>query len=139
MAKNIIPNPAIEAMLLCDNVITEEGTRKKSLIGVFENISTFELPCSHYQLSVYVKFTDACGKYDFNLELVNLRKNKIIGKGRLPKPLNVPDKNRSYQLVFNLIGLVFPNEGKYEFRIFANDKYFGQKRFYVRKIEKPNK
>ncbi|MFH1777349.1 MAG: hypothetical protein ABH952_07325, partial [Candidatus Omnitrophota bacterium] len=74
---NIVPK--INAMLLCDGIITEAGTNKKSLIGIFENISTQTFPCQHSQLSVYIKFTSAQGKYHFRLELVNISKNVIIG------------------------------------------------------------
>ncbi|MFH1505105.1 MAG: hypothetical protein ABIH08_06965 [Candidatus Omnitrophota bacterium] len=123
-------HPKLNAMLLCDSIITEAGTNKKSLIGIFENIATEKFPCKHFQLSVYIKFTSAQGKYTFRLELVNLANNAIIGKGEIPE-LNIPDKLGSYELAFNLLGLKFDQEGKYDFRIFADDKFFGNKAFSV--------
>lgn len=124
--------PVINAMLLCDIIITEAGSNKKSLIGIFENIYAGVFPCRHYQLSVYVKFTSAQGKYNFRLELVDLTGNQTIGRGEVPQ-LEVSDKLGSYELAFNLIGLEFKHDGKYEFRIFADDKMFGQKTFNVMK------
>jgi len=131
---NIVPK--INAMLLCDSVITEVGTNKKSLIGIFENIYAQNFPCRHYHLSVYIKFTSAQGKYHFRLELVDISNDKIIGKGEIPE-LNVPDKLGSYELAFNLMGLQFDHEDKYEFRIFADDKIFGNKVFSVIKTPQP--
>lgn len=125
---NIVP--IIKAILLCDCIITEAGSNKKSLIGVFENILVQQFPCRHYQLSVYINFTSAQGKYKFRLELVDLNDNKIIGEGILHE-LNIPDQLGFYELVFNLRGLKFDHEGKYEFRIFADDKMFGNKTFNV--------
>lgn len=125
---NIIPK--INAMLLCDSVITEIGTNKKSLIGIFENIYAPAFPCNHYHLSVYIKFTSAQGKYHFKLELVDISNDKIIGKGEIPG-LNVSDKLGSYELAFNLMGLKFGHEGKYEFRIFADNKFLDSKIFNV--------
>lgn len=122
--------PSKEAMLVCDQIITEAGTNKKTLVGIFEQIYTQKLPCTHPNLSVYIKFTAALGSYQFRLELVDLQTNSVIGKGELPAQ-NIEDKLASYELVFNLRNLKFMNRGKYEFRIFADDELFGTKTFHV--------
>ena len=127
--------PKLDAMLICDSIITEAGTNKKSLIGVFDNIGTPTFPCKHHMLSVYVKFTDAQGKYDFKLDLIDLQTSKVIGEG-IVQGLEVSDRLASSELAFNLLGLTFPNEGKYQFRIFANNQFFGSKTFNVISINK---
>ncbi|HCM42032.1 MAG TPA: hypothetical protein PLY88_04700 [Candidatus Omnitrophota bacterium] len=134
---SIIPVPKANAMLICDYVITERGTNKKSLIGVFENIGAVQFPCTHYQLSVYIKLTDAQGKYRFRLELTDLQNDATIGKSEMPEPIQIANPLITHELVFNLRGLRFPHAGEYEFRIFANDHIFGQKSFIVNEI-KPN-
>lgn len=128
------PLPRLNAMLICDQVITEVGTNKKSLIGVFEIINVRDFPCMHPFLAVYVKLTDAKGEYKFKLELVDLKENLIIGRGEMIKPIKIEDPRKTYELVFNLNGLLFEHEGEYEFRLFANNKIFGQKTFLVRKV-----
>jgi len=70
-----LPVPKANAMLICDSVITDKGTNKKSLIGVFEHINAFKFPCVHHSLAVYIKLTDARGKYRFRLELIDLQNN----------------------------------------------------------------
>ena len=122
--------PSKEAMLVCDQIITEAGTNKKTLVGIFEQIYTPKLPCTHSNLSVYIKFTAALGTYQFRLELVDLHTNTVIGNGTLPNQ-TIEDKLTSYELVFNLRNLKFTNLGKYEFRIFADDELFGTKTFHV--------
>lgn len=126
--------PVVNAMLVCDKVITEAGTNKKSLIGVFENINAYKFPCIHHFLTVYVKLTDANGRYTFCLELVDLERNVIIGKGEMPKEVEIDNPLTIHDLVFNLSSLKFEHPGKYEFRIFANDEVFGQKTFFVNKV-----
>ena len=123
--------PSKEAMLICDQIITEVGTNKKSLIGIFEHIAARKLPFRHENLSVYVKFTGALGEYQFKLELVDLTTGEPIGRGTIDNPITINDKLMSYELVFNLRGLVFKNAGKYEFRMSANDEVFGIKTFSV--------
>lgn len=133
----MIAVPKANAMLICDYVITERGTNKKSLIGVFENIGAVQFPCTHFQLSVYIKLTDAQGQYRFRLELVDLKTDTITGKSEMPDTIQIPNPLITHELVFNLRGLRFPRAGEYEFRIFANDRIFGQKSFIVNEI-KPN-
>ena len=130
------PNPKVNAMLICDKTITEVGTNKKSLIGIFENINAYNFPCTHPFLSVYIKLTDANGRYKFSLELVDLENHKPIGRGELPKPVDIKDPLITRDLVFNLAALKFSHPGKYEFRIFANDRICGQKTFLVNKAKK---
>jgi hypothetical protein len=125
------PTPKTNAMLICDYVITERGTNKKSLIGVFENIGATTFPCTHFALSVYIKLTDAQGDYRFRLELMDLQSDVLIGKSEMPEEVRVPSPLDAHELVFNLRGVRFMHAGKYEFRIFANDKIFGQKKLVV--------
>lgn len=127
----ILPVPKANAMLICDYVITERGTNKKSLIGVFENIGAATFPCTHFAMSVYIKLTDAQGNYRFRLELIDLQSDTLIGKSEMPEEVHVPSPLSAHELVFNLRGVRFMHAGEYEFRIFANDKIFGQKKFIV--------
>lgn len=120
--------PTKEAMLLCDSIITEVGTGKKSLIGIFEDINAAQYPFEHHRLSVYLKFTSAQGKYVFRLELIDLKDNLVIGKANTPE-LDVPNKLDSYELVFNLENLRFQHPGKYEFEVYAGDTPFANKTF----------
>jgi hypothetical protein len=133
--QQVTPVPKTNAMLICDYVITERGTNKKSLIGVFENIGAVQFPCTHYQLSVYIKLTEAQGGYRFRLELVDLKNDTMIGKSQMPEPIQISNPLMTHELVFNLRGLRFPHAGEYEFRIFANDRIFGQKTFIVNEIK----
>ena len=126
--------PSIKAMLICDRVITEVVTNKKSLIGIFENIMSAKFPCIHHSLSVYINFTDALGKYDFKLELVDVEENKILNAAEI-KGINIEDKLSTSELAFNLQGLSFPHPGKYEFRIYANGKFFSAKSFTIIQVE----
>lgn len=128
--------PSLKAMLICDNIITEQGTGKKTLIGIFEKIHSFKFPCIHHNLSVYANFTDALGQYNFRLELYDVGKEQVLAKAEI-KDASIPDKLGTSELAFNLKGLVFSHPGKYEFRIFANDRLFGMKSFFVEQARIP--
>ena len=118
-------------MLICDYVITEHETGKKSLVGIFETISADQFPVVHHALSVYVKLTEANGNYRFQLDLVDLQNNQVLTKCEIPNELKITNPLKSSELVFNLHGLKFPHAGEYEFQIFSNGRIFGQKTFLV--------
>ena len=133
--KMTAPAPLIKAILICDHIITEAGSNKKSLIGVFENITAPRFPYLHQLMSVYIKLTDAAGEYKMRIELVDLRENKVIGKGEVPS-ITFSDKLMHYELTFNFAGLRLNHRGKYEFRIYANDEFLDSKDFNVLQAKK---
>ena len=77
--------PVVKAFLVCDYVIHEQETNKKSCIGIFHQIRGGPFPCRHGQLSIYANITEAEGDYVFELLLVNLKDGNVLGSGSTPK------------------------------------------------------
>ena len=71
----------IHAFLICEKVITEVGTKKKTLVGVFDIITAPRFPCMHNELWVYVNIGDILAEQKIKLELIYMDENKIIGEG----------------------------------------------------------
>ncbi len=122
--------PILKAMLLCDLTIVEEGTHKRSLIGLFDRISAAQFPTVHNAMSVYVQFREIEGTFDFLLELFDLQEGKPLNRAPI-QGCAIQDRSRDHELVFNLMAVKFEHEGDYEFRIYVNDVIFGQKSFKV--------
>ena len=122
--------PILKAMLLCDQTIVEEGTHKRTLIGLFDRIKGTEFPTTHPSMSIYVQFREIEGTFDFVLELFDLDQEKPMNRAMI-KEFRVQDKSRDCELVFNLMSVKFDHPGDYEFRIYVNDYIFGQKSFKV--------
>jgi hypothetical protein len=122
--------PILKAMLLCDQTLVEEGSHKRSLIGLFDRVKTSQLPTTHPSMSVYVQFREIEGMFDFTLELFDLVEGKTLHKAMV-KNFKVQERSRDCELVFNLMALRFEHAGDYEFRIYVNDMIFGQKSFQV--------
>ena len=121
--------PNSNAFLVCDHIITEVGTNKRTIVGVFEVIFAQEFPHTH-GIGLYYKFTDASGDYVFRFDLVDLDQNKVIGSIPTNK-LTVQDPLQAYELVIAQIGTSFPHPGRYEFQVYANDQICGQKTLTV--------
>ncbi len=124
------PKPILKAMILCDQTMVEEGTRKRTLIGLFDRIKSPKLPITHPSLSVYVQFREVEGVFNFTLELYDIQADKTLHKA-VVQDFKVLDRSRDCELVFNIHAVKFDHHGEYEFRIYVNDIIFGQKSFQV--------
>ena len=129
---NMQIKPILKAMLLCDQTILEEGSHKRTLIGLFDRIKSTQFPTVHPAMSVYVQFREIEGLFDFSLELYDLSEEKALNRAAI-KDFRVQEKSRDCELVFNLMSVKFERPGDYEFRIYVNDLIFGQKSFKVLK------
>ena len=128
--RDIAVKPILKAMLVCDQTIVEEGTHKRSLIGLFDRVKAQQFPTVHGSMSVYVQFREIEGVFDFTLELYDLAEDKTLHKAVVNR-FHVKERSRDCELVFNLLSVRFMHPGEYEFRIFVNDSIFGQKSFLV--------
>lgn len=109
-------------MLVCDQIIAEQGSNKKSLIGIFENIYARAFPTGLPRVSVYVRLTDVeKGRIPFRLRLVRLKDESPIFD--IDVEADVTNPFAATELAFNMGGLLVPEPGKYEFQLYTNDVY----------------
>lgn len=131
------PRPEVKAFLLCDYVLQEAVSNKKSLIGIFEQVNSPQFPFRHGRISVYANLADAHGTYQLGLRLVRLRDGKVLmdAKGLT---IQVADPLSVAEIGVNLEGIVFEEPGKYEFALYANDQFLQSKPFRAQKLEPRN-
>jgi len=120
-------------MLVCDQVITEQGTNKKSLIGIFVNVFSATFPVIIPRISVYVKLVDADGKYDFKLRLVKLKDEGLIAEVDLEAQIS--ESRQSAELALNMLNLPLPEPGSYEFQLYTGDIYLHRATMDVIQVE----
>lgn len=114
-------DPKLISFLVCDQVIQDTRTGKKSYVGVFDNINTPSVPCLHPELYVAIVLTNFRGKQNIILEMVfdasDGEKNilKLEGNFQSNDPLQMVD------IVFDLKNLIFKGSGKYTLRIVSGD------------------
>jgi hypothetical protein len=128
------PVPSVLAMLLCDQIIIDAQTQKKSLIGIFDSFNSLSFPAAA-NIAVYAKLADAEGTYSFKIKVVNLKDEALIGEvsagGTIQTRLEPAD------VAVYLLGFVVPQSGKYEFQLFANDAYLTRITMEARQIGAP--
>ena len=99
------------SLQICDSVIEDKHTGKKSLIGLFDRIHARVLPCVHPAMAVFVSITGGRGEYPCEIVCRHQDGTTLAfeakGKVALADPRQVVD------LVFRMNGVRFPLEGLY--------------------------
>jgi hypothetical protein len=122
------PVPSVIAILLCDRIIEEVGTHKKSLVGIFDRI-TVPAPVQ-MPLAFYARLTDAEGKYKFRVNVMSLSDENLVmqgetSEGEIKSRLDVTEVGMTFPPV------PFPTPGRYEFQLYGNDVYLGHATVHV--------
>jgi len=127
--------PSGLAIVICDQIIEDKQTHKKSLIGIFNNINATSFPCRHPQISVFVSLTEGRGECNARLRIVNEETDAVITD--VNGPIRFPDIHAVVELVFNLVGLVFPEPGLYSIEFYCDDVLILERRFHVTHVQPP--
>ena len=128
------PLPICKAFLVCDQVIQDAQTGKKSLIGVFHELRAQRFPAVHPALWVYANLTDARGRYEFQIRLMDVAQSSILGKGA-PPPIDIEGPLQTTELSAQLRNVTLPSAGTYEFQLVANGELIATKAIRVAPIQ----
>jgi hypothetical protein len=131
------PSPVGLAIVVCDQIIEDKTTNKKSLVGIFNNIASQTFPCRHPQLSVFVSLTEGHGSYQARARISNDETGKVITE--VTGQIQFPDVNLVAELAFNFMGLEFPTPGLYSIEFYCDDSLVLERRFHVVQVKPPPK
>jgi len=131
---NEAPVPSVLAMLVCENIIIEAVTNKKTLVGVFNQIQNSQFPAPFGPFWIYARLADAEGDYVLRLELVHLETNKKILSAS-GMDVHVPNRLGPHELSLNIQRIFFELPGTYEVLLYANDVWIGRTTVSVVKKE----
>lgn len=131
-------NPDCLSILLCDMVIEDKRTNKKSLIGTFNDILAATIPASHPCMYLVVSLTNCRHEHDLQIEISRFVPEtaepesllRLNGKVHAKNPLQVID------LVFELHGLPLKGYGCHtiDLTVLPSGERIGQRSFYVRQM-----
>ena len=118
--------PSVLSILVCDQVIIDETTRKKTLVGIFDAIFGTDTPVVQ-PVGFYARLTDLEGEYKFRIRIVELGDEDEVFTGVVDTTaINCSDRLAIIEIALNLPHVPFPNFGRYEFQLFSNDVYVGR-------------
>jgi len=127
------PAPTGIAIVICDQIIEDKLTGKKSLIGIFNQIATQSFPCRHPQVCVFVSLTEGRGQCAARLRIVHDESDHVVAE--VNGNIQFPDVHMVVELNFSLVGLVFPEPGVYAIEFYCDDALVLERRFQVSHIK----
>lgn len=119
------------AIVICDRIITELGSKNKTLVSTFNTITAFKFPCAHERMGVYVALTNGQGKKQVRLVLKTDGGSELFG---VSGEIELQDPSQVAELIFNIRRIVFVSPGVYAFEVFADNEYIFESRFNVVQI-----
>ena len=119
------PVPTVLAMLLCDQIITDATSKKKTLVGIFDRIVVSAMPAKIGNFYLYARITDAEGGYTLSIRIVRLADEKIMVYAETEEKA-VKDRLAFADLAVAIPPFGIDQAGRYEVQLFANEVYIGR-------------
>jgi hypothetical protein len=108
------------AFLFADRVLTEEGNKKKTIVGAFSRFYAQNFPAVFAPWFVYIAFTNVLGKHPFSMYLVREKEQQFIYT--LNGEFATESKSAVIEMVFVVANAVFPAAGDYVFTFTIDGK-----------------
>ena len=125
--------PTLVSLLICDQVIDDKITNKKSAIGLFNAVLVPKVPATIHQLVVLASVTEIETRVELELRLVRDADDEVLF--RTHGPIESPSPLGTVDLVFNLQGIQVAMAGQYAFEIVCAGEVLGRRRFQV--VQRP--
>lgn len=129
-----VPVPLVLAFIVCDDIITDELTKKKTIVGAFGNIATSAFPALHPKLALFLELANGHGRVHVDIKLVYASDNSETF--RIGGDLEFTDPRAVLALCLNFANIVIKKEGEYRFQVYANGELLIERRF-VASLVKP--
>jgi hypothetical protein len=121
--------PTLVSLLLCDQVIDDKLTNKKSAIGMFNTVLVPQAPTTLAQVVVLAALTEIKTRVVLRLRLVRDTDNGVLFETH--GPIEAPDPLAIVDLIFGMHGLRIAAPGQYAFEILCGEALLGRRRFQV--------
>jgi hypothetical protein len=121
--------PSAVSLMLCDQVVFEQGTLKPYLLGIFTGVATDRFPTAPQRFDVFAALTDGLGAVKMTLSVLHLETDQEIYAQQMN--VNFPDPLRIVNVRFRVRRLVYDVSGNYLFALTADDQEIAASRVRV--------
>jgi hypothetical protein len=110
--------PLVQAFVVCRKIASSTDANDQSLVGPFSRITALQFPAD-IPLSAYAHLTDARGRYEMGLRLVDDEGEAVwCGKGSCV--MEEDDPLLPQRITFQDQVVRFPRPGRYDLEMMAN-------------------
>ena len=134
---DVMANPVLlPALLLCEKVVIEEGTRRQTLIGIINEIFVDEFPENYGPAWVYVRAVGVTPSSDMRIEFKvhNAPETLFTGNGRIDPNKPFDESVESIEMSFALPSLPLPDADIYSLSFFLDQKLMATLQIPVRLV-----
>src|SRR5437016_3865948 len=121
--------PSAISLMLCDQVVFEQGTKKAYLLGVFTGVAADRFPTVRQRFDIFAALTDGVGAVTMTLSVVHLTSDEEVYSQsmvvRFSGPLQVVN------LRFRVREVMFEKAGTYRFTLMVDDQEIAGRRVHV--------
>jgi len=121
--------PSVVSLVLCDQVIDDRLSDKKSAIGIFNTVLVPQFPAVINQMAILASVTEISGRADVELRLVRDSDNAVLFSGH--GPVEAPNPLAVVDLLFAIHGVRIPEPGQYAYEIVCQQAILARRRFQV--------
>lgn len=111
--------PIGTALIVCDTIIEDKLTNKKSLIGLFGQIHAPRTPCLQQSMAMLVSLTGGNGEYP--CEIICQHASTETPVFKLSKQIKFESPLQVMDLVFQLKNVQFPLPDQYWLKVLIDD------------------
>lgn len=123
--------PIAVGLLLCENVIVEEGTRSVTPVNCFTRRTVEQFPCEPLSFVVLAFLTDGSG--DISLEVTIERLDTLEEVYAATRPLHFASPLNEVRCTVRVKECSFPVEGHYQVTLYADREPLAQRRLLIRR------
>ncbi len=131
-----IDNPIPLALLVCDTVITDAMTGKKTLVGIFNAIGANKFPHVIPSMNIFASLTNLEGEVEVKIKMIAGNDDVVF-----ELPAKVPFKNpfETPELFFNLQNFRVNAPGTYELQLIAKNQVIATRLLIFKEVQPPAK
>lgn len=124
--------PLGQSLIICDAIIEDVATHKKTLVGIFNGIGASSFPVKHKELCLYAAMSNGRGQTEVTILCRNCLSDREMLRWR--GPIEFPDPNATVEILFKFRDVPFDEPGLYAFELFCDDLPLLETRFKVTQL-----
>ncbi|GEM_PF-3421386 len=125
--------PKAISLMLCDQVVFEQGTQKPYLLGVFTGIAVDGFPTGSQRFDLFAAFTDGLGSVRMSLSVVHLETGEEVYGQRMT--VKFPDPLQIVNVRIRIRQLAFESPGTYLFALTAANSEGDDEEIAARRVK----
>jgi hypothetical protein len=126
----VLPPPQVLALNVCDFIVIDPWTAKRTLIGLFSIVHAQKFPAFHPVLSVHASLTNGHGNVTIKVRLIDSEEARPAIT-EVESTIDFTDPRLVVDFQGTTMNIVFPEPGEYRVQLFGNGELLSERRIVL--------